>query len=82
MTDIVESLKSASELVRKASEVLKHAAEETYLPSEAARQSVRAELPQIRLHVMLLRRSITIVHAAANRRKPSHPKERRETGVK
>lgn len=70
MTAIIEGLKTAAELVQKAADVIREAAKETCLPSEAARQSVREQVMRIRLKLTLMRRDLTILHAAANRRKP------------
>jgi len=70
MGAIVNDLKTAVELVEKAADLLHEAAKETYLPSEAARQSVREEIERIRFKLFLLRRDLTIVRATANRRKP------------
>lgn len=70
---VVSDLKTACEFVEKATESLREAAKQTYLPSEATRQSVREEIVRIRLKLMLLRHDLTILHATANRRKPRGP---------
>jgi hypothetical protein len=70
MATIADDLKTAADLVEKATELVREAAKETFLPSEAARRSVREEVVRIRLKLMLLRRDLTIVHETANRRKP------------
>ena len=69
MTETIDDLKIATELVEKAAELVREVAKETFLPSEAARQSVREEIVRIRLKLMLLRRDLTILHDTANRRK-------------
>ena|SRR5713226_1942954 len=74
---IVDSLKTARERVEEASRLLGEAAKETYLPSEFARQSVRAELAKIRFHMSMLSRSATVLRAVANRRKPPLQQERK-----
>ena len=66
----IDDLRSAVELIDKASESLREAAKVSSLPSEAARQSVREQVMRIRLKLMLMRRDLTILHATANRRKP------------
>ena len=70
MTEIVDDLKTASELVEKAAELLREAAKQSYLPSELTRQLVRQEVGRIRLKLFVLRRDLTILRATANRRKP------------
>jgi hypothetical protein len=70
MTAAIEDLKTAAELVEKATEVVREAARETSLPSEASRRFVREQVMRIRLKMMLIRRDLTILHEMANRRKP------------
>ena len=70
---VVNDLKTAREFVEIAAQSLREAAKQTYLPSEAMRQSVREEIVRIRLKLMLLRRDLTILHATANRRKLRRP---------
>jgi hypothetical protein len=70
LTAIVNDLKTAAELLEKAAELLHEAAKQSDLPSEATRQSVREEIGRIRLKLFLLRRDLTMLHSAANRRKP------------
>jgi hypothetical protein len=70
MTAPVDDLRSAAELIDKASELLREAAKASSLPSEAARQSVRELVMRIRLKLMLMRRDLTLLHDTANRRKP------------
>jgi len=70
MTAIADDLKTAAELIDKAVKLVHQAAKETYLPSEATRQSVREEVGRIRLKLFLLRRDLTILRSVANRRKP------------
>ena len=70
MTAPIDDLRSAAELIDKASELLREAAKVSSLPSEAARQSVREQVMRIRLKLMLMRRDLTLLHDTANRRKP------------
>jgi hypothetical protein len=70
MTAIVDDLKTAAELIEKAADLVHQAAKETYLPSEAARQSVRLAMGLIRLKLFPLRRDLALLRATANRRKP------------
>ena len=70
MTETINDLKIATELVEKAAELVREVAKETFLPSEAARQSVREQIVRIRLKLMLMRRDLTLLLDTANRRKP------------
>lgn len=75
MTVTIDDLRTGAELIDKAAELLRQAAQVTSLPSEAARQSVREQVMRIRLKLMLMRRDLTILHEAANRRKPKTSKK-------
>ena len=75
---IVDSLKTASELVEKASDSLDELTKQAFLPSQSARDAVLAELARIRLHLSMLSRNATILHAVATRRKPPLQKERED----
>jgi len=79
---IVDSLKAASELLEKASQLLGEAAKETYLPSEFTRASVRAELAKIRFQLYMVSRNVTILRAVANRRKAPLQKDLRDAKLK
>ena len=72
---VVSDLKTACEFLEKAAESLRRAAKETYLPTEAMRQSVREEIMRIRLKLMLVRRDINLLHATAKRRRPPPQRE-------
>lgn len=73
MTAIIDDLKTAAELVQKAAALVREAAQESSLPSVAARQSVGEQIVRIRLQLTLLRRDLTILHATVNRRRPKAP---------
>lgn len=66
----VDDLKAAAELIERAANLVREAAKVGSLSSEAARRSVCQEIVRIRLKLMLMRRDLTILHDAANRRKP------------
>jgi hypothetical protein len=70
MTELIEDLKSAAELLERARELVGKAAKVAFLPSEAERGAVRDEIVRIRLKLMLLRSDINKLHATANRGKP------------
>ncbi len=67
---MADELKTAAELIEKAAELIQEAAKQTYLPSEAMRQTVREETGRIRFTLFMLRRDLTILRTTANRRKP------------
>lgn len=77
MTTIVDDLKTDAELLEKAEELVRRAAKETFLPSQAVRLSVGAEVGRIRLQLFGLRRDLTVLRAAANRRTPKSAKASR-----
>jgi hypothetical protein len=70
MSAVIDILKQAGELIERAAELLRQAATEPSLPSQALRQSAGKEIARIRLSLMLLRRNLTILHDSANHRKP------------
>lgn len=63
---------------KKAAELVSETAKETYLPSEAARQSARAELARIRFHIAIMSYKLTALRAVADR-KPAQRKERAQS---
>lgn len=78
MTAAIYDLEAGAELIDKAAELLRQAAQVTSLPSEAARRSVREQVMRIRLKLMLMRRDLTILHVTANRRRPKTSKKQEQ----
>jgi hypothetical protein len=68
---MADELKTAGELIERAAELVQEAAKQTYLPSEAMRQTVREETRRLRFKLFMLRRALTMLRTTANRRKPT-----------